>query len=315
MATKYSAELDSITRQAATRVAARTGEAADAVLAGHPPLPVPVDPVAPPDAVPPSPPPTDAVPPARAPADDHASGPDGVAAPYDALMDAELGALAYALGRHLFVHGDHQRAEQWLRIAADRRVGDAALWLARMLETAEVESFNIALGLTIEGVAPPDLTTTSEASHWFARAAEEGYGPGFGPPDIGDDPYLGLACCEKMAGHAAAGRAQEIIEAARAQADKIVTQAKGDARLIRKDAESESRELRELTRAEFSEFSAKSRALEGMILRQAAVLRDLEVDPRPGRVRRLLGVLGAVMTARWTSLRRRHRGGEFPHSW
>jgi hypothetical protein len=198
----------------------------------------------------------------------------------DAVANADLGAAAYAIGCHYLVHGD-ARAERWLRLAADRHIGDAALRLARICETREVRSFNAALDLVTKGCVLPAPEVGFEASSWYAAAAADGYDTLFGIGGPGEEPSLSLSCCQAVALDLAQAATNEMIEAARAEAWDIVARASADARSMRADARAGADQIVELARAEFSGLAARSRALEMVIRRQAAAVSERQLAPSP----------------------------------
>jgi cell division septum initiation protein DivIVA len=182
----------------------------------------------------------------------------------DAIADSELGSAAYAVGTHYAIHGDHSMAERWLRLAAERGIGDAALQLARICERREVKSFNIALELDLDAdrssAFVPDVL--SEAHYWYQRAAEEGYGSSaLGLTKRPDTPLLSFACCNAGARPAAEAKAEAVVRDARAKAAEIIERAREDARLIEADARVSAKDAVDRARREYSELVSEAQLL------------------------------------------------------
>jgi TPR repeat protein len=192
------------------------------------------------------------------------------------LALADLGPAALAIGKHLLVHDD-PRAKRWLHLAAECRVGDAAYRLAKFYEHEEVKRFNLAMDRHSDGDPLPEPALMSEASRWFGRAGEEGYGNGFDVGNAGEGPALALDCCQPVAYELQRGVAAELVEAARGDAAEIIETARADARVIREDCQA----MLAVARTEFSMLTARSRALEEIIRQQAATLQELVTEPDP----------------------------------
>jgi hypothetical protein len=125
---------------------------------------------------------------------------------------AELSEAAYILGVHYAEAGNMHAAARWLRTAAHRDVGDAALRLALVLQALD----------------------DPQAQHWFAAAADAGYAAA--DADQLDAPDLPLTCCPSPADQDIAAdalnRAEETVRAACAQAERIVAAAREEAHAI-----------------------------------------------------------------------------------
>lgn len=214
----------------------------------------------------------------------------------DWLVVAQGPVAAYAMGLHHQVHGDATGAEQWLRVAAGQSIGDAALRLARLCERREVERFNASLIEHLDSDRRGIPAVESEASYWYAVAAEEGYEPTFGIAGAGEAGIEAFACCPEVTASVAQTRAFQIVEHAHFLAAEIVAAAHADAEVIRTDARKDGKVIFDMARREYSLLTTRSRALESMIKQQGAIYMQLR-EPKRFRWQLLRG-LGRLMRRR-----------------
>jgi hypothetical protein len=184
---------------------------------------------------------------------------------------ADLGPAAYALGVHFALMGKTAEAQQWLRIAADRDIGDASFRLAKLHEGEAVKGFNRQL--LDEGFDGSVDAEFSEAHYWYHRAALSGYAvEDYVSANKLETPLLSLDCCPKVRSAASDEVARRTISEARVEAYEIRHEARADVNLIIEEA-----------RSEVSSLAAQRRALTDDILEFRHVLSTLSSIVELGR--------------------------------
>lgn len=183
----------------------------------------------------------------------------------DAAAAVELGYAAYFTGVHLAACGRDDDAEYWLRIAAERDVGDATFRLARICEQAAVSAIeDIAGGVRqVDGLADERF---SEAHYWYRRAARSGYAVEdyrFGEPL--ELPSLPFDCCSSMrAIHLEEEAREALVDAAREKSE-MLRSARHDVTHILDGARHEVDQLarrHQRISAQLTEFEAATHSLE-----------------------------------------------------
>lgn len=187
----------------------------------------------------------------------------------DAVAAAQLGPAAYIVGTHFASCNRPLEAEEWLRIAAERDVGDAAFRLAQLYESVAVDLFNENIFELTDSEHAVIDEKYSEAHYWYRRAAAVGYAvEDYATTDRLELPLLSLDCCSTTRAVEAEEQAKRYLAEAKEQRDQIL-------RAVRADANG----LVNQARKEFNELAAHHQVLYGEVLELEATIARLARRP------------------------------------
>jgi TPR repeat protein len=160
----------------------------------------------------------------------------------DQAASVKLGYAAYFVGVHLISCERESEAEDWLRIAADRDIGDAAFRLARLYETQAVKTFNVA-SFNMDQAAEKEIDEKfSEAHYWYRLAANAGYSVADHPAQL-EPPSTSLDCCASMRALQKEELADAILASAREQHLAVLREQRSDSARILEQTRDELKTL------------------------------------------------------------------------